>query len=48
VILLVKGIAIGVRYTVNVGYYTFWRQQVIWCPSNSDDNTKISVDLKNM
>jgi len=26
----------------------FLRQQAIWCPSVSKDNTKSRVDLKNM
>jgi len=32
----------------SVGYYIFLRQQVIWCPSVRDDNTKSRVDIKNM
>jgi len=33
-------------YMIGVGYYMFLRQQVIWCPSVSEDNTKSRADLK--
>jgi len=35
-------------HTMRIGYYMFLRQQVIWCPSVSENNTKSQVDLKNM